>query len=762
MNSKISRRQVLKGTGALVVSFNIFDPVSKVFAQLGPGPDRAGDLQATSLDSWIAVGRDGVVTVFSSKVDLGTGVETALGQIVADELDVQFKQVRMVTGDTTKAVDQGITAGSRTIELAGPQLRHAAAAARQELLKLASARLGAPVSQLTVSDGVVSVMGNGKRVSYGNLLGGKKFNVTIPATGNGWGLKLAPDVPVKDPKDYKIVGQKQDRVDLPPKFTGQFTYVQDVRVPGMLHGRVVRPPTVAAKAASVDEDSIKNVAGIVKVVHEGGFVGVVAQTEWAAIQGAKALKVTWSTPETKMPASADAVYDYLKNTKSFLDRPVVNRGNPDAAMASASRTYEQTYRWPFQMHGMLAPSAAIADVQGNKATVWAPSQGIFDTRTRVAKLLGVPEDNVVVLYREGAGCYGRLGTDDAAEDAVVMSRAVGKPVRVQWMREDEHGWEPKGPSQLLTVRAAVDANGKVTAWDFLDRSFPWTEANGIPLVTSRQVGLKGAGQGQPNGTGGGGDTYQFDNQRIVAAAIPWVQPDPTPLRTSPLRAPGDLARMFASESFIDELAAAQSADPVQFRLRYASNNKRATDALTAVARLANWQARPAPAQASSGNIAAGRGVAVSARSNSVVAVTAEVEVDKTSGEVTVKRVCVAHDCGLIINPDGLKNQIEGNVIQGTSRAIMEEVKFDSSGIKNLDWASYPILRYEKIPQIEIELINRPEMPALGGGEPSIGPVPAAIGNAIFDATGGRLREAPFTPERVVKAMREGVATTQRA
>ena len=762
MNSKISRRQVLKGTGALVVSFNIFDPVSKVFAQLGPGPDRAGDLQATSLDSWIAVGRDGVVTVFSSKVDLGTGVETALGQIVADELDVQFKQVRMVTGDTTKAVDQGITAGSRTIELAGPQLRHAAAAARQELLKLASARLGAPVSQLTVSDGVVSVMGNGKRVSYGNLLGGKKFNVTIPATGNGWGLKLAPDVPVKDPKDYKIVGQKQDRVDLPPKFTGQFTYVQDVRVPGMLHGRVVRPPTVAAKAASVDEDSIKNVAGIVKVVHEGSFVGVVAQTEWAAIQGAKALKVTWSTPETKMPASADAVYDYLKNTKSFLDRPVVNRGNPDAAMASASRTYEQTYRWPFQMHGMLAPSAAIADVQGNKATVWAPSQGIFDTRTRVAKLLGVPEDNVVVLYREGAGCYGRLGTDDAAEDAVVMSRAVGKPVRVQWMREDEHGWEPKGPSQLLTVRAAVDANGKVTAWDFLDRSFPWTEANGIPLVTSRQVGLKGAGQGQPNGTGGGGDTYQFDNQRIVAAAIPWVQPDPTPLRTSPLRAPGDLARMFASESFIDELAAAQSADPVQFRLRYASNNKRATDALTAVARLANWQARPAPAQASSGNIAAGRGVAVSARSNSVVAVTAEVEVDKTSGEVTVKRVCVAHDCGLIINPDGLKNQIEGNVIQGTSRAIMEEVKFDSSGIKNLDWASYPILRYEKIPQIEIELINRPEMPALGGGEPSIGPVPAAIANAIFDATGGRLREAPFTPERVVKAMREGVATTQRA
>jgi nicotinate dehydrogenase subunit B len=763
MNSKLSRRQVLKGTGALVVSFNLFGPASKVFAQLNAGPDAAGDLQATSLDSWIAIGREGMVTVFSGKVDLGTGVETALAQIVADELDVQFKQVKMITGDTTKDIDQGITAGSRTIELAGPQLRQAAAAARQELLKLASARLGAPASQLTVTDGVVSVMGNGHKVSYASLIGGKHFNVTIPATGQGWGLKLAPDVPHKNYKDYKTVGQSIPRVDLPPKFTAQFTYVQDVRVPGMLHGRVVRPATVVAKPASIDEDSIKSIPGIVKVVHEGSFVGVVARTEWAAIQAAKALKVTWTTPETKMPANPDAVYDYLKTTRPFAQRPgMPPRGDVEAALAKAAKTHEATYRWPFQMHGMLAPSCAIADVQPGKVTIWAPSQGIFDTRKRVSDLLGLPETKIQVLYREASGCYGRLGTDDAAEDAVVMSRAVGKPVRVQWMRADEHGWEPKGPAQLLTVRAAVDSSGRVVAWDFLDRSFPWTEATGIPLVTSRQVGLKAQGQGFPNGVGGGGDTYEFDNQRIVASAIPWIKPDPTPLRTSPLRAPGDLARMFASESFMDELAAAQAADPLQFRLRYASNNKRATDALAAVAKLANWQARPAPAPVSSGNIAAGRGVAVSARSNSVVAVVAEVEVDKSSGEVTAKRVCVAHDCGLIINPDGLKNQVQGNVIQGTSRALLEEVKFDSSGIKNLDWASYPILRYEKIPQVEITLIDRPEMPALGGGEPSIGPVPAAIANAIFDATGARLREAPFTPERVLRAMREGVTTTQRA
>jgi nicotinate dehydrogenase subunit B len=367
-----------------------------------------------------------------------------------------------------------------------------------------------------------------------------------------------------------------------------------------------------------------------------------------------------------------------------------------------------------------------------------------------------------VIYREGAGCYGRLGTDDAAEDAVVMSRAVGKPVRVQWMREDEHGWEPKGPAQLLTLRAAVDADGKVIAWDFHDHSFPWTEANGLPLVTSRQVGLTGKGQGALNGTGGGGDTYTFENQRIVASAIPWVTPDPTPLRTSPLRAPGDLARVFASESFMDELASNAGADALQFRLKYAANNKRATDCLSAVAKLANWQERPAPAptSATNGTIARGRGIAVTARSTTVVAAVAEVEVDRSSGEVTVKRVCVAHDCGLIINPDGLKNQIEGNVIQGTSRALMEEVKFDGSGIKNLDWASYPILRYEKIPSIEVRLIDRKNMPALGGGEPSIGPIPAAIANAIFDATGARLREAPFTPERVKAAMRSGITASK--
>jgi len=761
-DTSLSRRQFLKGTGALIVSFSIARPVADVLAQskvltnIEPDP--------TSLDSWLAIGQDSTVTVFSSKVDLGTGVETALAQIVAEELDVPFKQVKMIGLDTTKMIDQGTTAGSRTIERGGPQLRQAAAAARQALLKLASERLGASAEKLTVTDGVVSIIGSpSKKISYGKLIGGKRFNVTITATGTGWDMKVAPEVKAKDPKEYKIVGTSMSRIELPPKLTGEFTYTQDVRVPGMLHGRVVRPPTVTSKPSGIDESSVKNIPGVVKVVQEGSFVGVVAKTEWAAIKAARALKVTWSEPATKMPASAEEVYANLKNTKSFRDQVSVNKGNPDAALSQASKKYEATYRWPFQLHGMIGPSCAVADVGKDRATIWTGAQGSFETRKAVADLLGFPEKNVRVLYREGSGCYGRLSSDDVPEDAALLSRAVGKPVRVQWMREDEHGWEPKGPAQLDTLRAGVDAQGKVIAWDFTDRSFPLTgvQGRGMRLLASRQIGLKPTAQGNSNGTQGGGEIYAFENQKCVAPLIPWVQSDETPLRTSYLRAPGDLARCFASESFMDEIASDLGVDPVQFRLRYLSNNKRATEALLAAAKKAEWKERPSPAPASSGSIGTGRGVAVSNRANTICAAVAEVEVDKSSGNVTVKKVTISHDCGLIINPDGLKNQIEGNVIQGASRALLEEVKFDASGVKTLDWASYPIITFPDVPDIEIVLINRPEMPALGGGEPSSAPIAAAIANAIFDATGARLREVPFTPQRVLAAIEAALGPARR-
>src|SRR6202158_3225834 len=444
----------------------------------------------------MAIAKDGTVTVFTGKVELGTGVVTALAQVVAEELDVRFDKVYMDSGDTDKAVDQGVTAAARTVERGGVQLRQASAAARQELLKLASASLDSPANMLTVTDGVVSVVGNpSKKISYGDLLGGKRFNVKITATGTGWDMKVAPQVPAKDPKDYKIVGKSIPRVDLPEKFTGEFVYSQDASVPGMLHGRVIRAATSLSAPTSVDESSIKNIPGVVKVVREGTFVGVVAETEWAAIQAARALKVTWSEPTLKMMSGPSEVFDYLKNTKSFRDIVVTNKGNPDAAFSQAQKKYEATFYWPFQLHGMIGPPCALADVRGDKATIWTGTQGPFRTRDSIAKMLNIPPKNVHLLYREGSGSYGRLETDDVAEDAALMSRAVGKPVRVQWMRADEHAWDPKGPAQLTTIRAGVDAQGNVIAWDFMDRSLPWSESEANPLLASTPIGMEPSGPG---------------------------------------------------------------------------------------------------------------------------------------------------------------------------------------------------------------------------------------------------------------------------
>jgi len=521
----------------------------------------------------------------------------------------------------------------------------------------------------------------------------------------------------------------------------------------MLHGRALRPATSLSMPTNVDESSIRNIPGVVKVVREGSFVGVVAETEWAAIQAARALKVTWSEPTLKMPSGPDEVFDYLKNTKSFKENIVTNRGNLDAAFSQAHKVLEATYYWPFQLHGMMGPPCAVADVRGDRATIWAGTQGPFRTRDAIAKMLNIPPKNVHLLYREGSGSYGRLECDDTAEDAALMSRAVGKPVRVQWMREDEHAWDPKGPAQYTTVRAGIDAQGNVIAWDFMDRSFPWTASEGNPLLASSQIGLTPTTPGFLNGAGGGGQIYTFENQKVLAANIPWVQKGDWPLRTSNLRAPGDLARVFASESMIDDIASYLHVDPVQFRLRYLTSDKRISEVLVTTAKNAGWTDRPSPAPASSGTKAAGRGVAAANRANTMTAAVAEIEVDKKTGEISVKKITLTHDCGLIVNPDGLKNQIEGNIIQGVSRALMEEVQFDTTGQKNLDWDSYPVIRFNQVPDVEIFLINQPKMQPLGGGEPSIVPITAAIGNAFFDATGVRLRRAPFTPERVLAALK---------
>jgi len=750
----LSRRDFLLTTGGLVVGFNLLEPTLRLLAQGGTPLSNAGGLSADQLDSWLAIADDGTVTVFTSKVDLGTGTGTALGQIVAEELDVPMSKILMEIGDTTKSVDQGRTSASRTLERAGPQMRQAAAAARQELLTRAASRLGAPVDRLIVRDGVVSVSGNAaQNVTYAALVGGRRFDTKIPASGEQWDLKVAPDVKPKDPKDYKVVGTSVARFDLPQKLTGEFVYAQEVRVPGMLHGRVVRPPVVNSRPVSVDEASLTGIPGIVKVVREGSFVGVVAETEWAAIRAARALKVTWSSPPAQFPAGPEAMYDYLQNTKAFSERVGAENGNVGAALSQASKRFEATYRWPFQMHGMISPSCAVADVQGDRATVWSGSQAPFITRNGIARLLGLKEENVHFIYREGSGCFGRLEPDDAPEDAALMSRAVGRPVRVQWMREDEHGWEPKGPPQLITIRSGLDSAGEVIAWDYFERTLPWTDARLSPMLASRQTGIRPDENGFAIG-GGDGIPYAFPNRKAAAATISWMM-NPNPLRTANLRAPYGQGRCFATESQMDEMAAAAAIDPVAFRLQYLAENKRAVDVLRAAADKAGWRPHPSRAPGGSGNIATGRGIAMSGLAGTVVAQVADVEVNKSTGKVLVKKVTVSHDCGIIVNPDGLRNQIEGNVIQGASRALMEEVDFDAKGVKNLNWASYPIIRFREVPDVDIVLLNQPQMPPMGGGEASSIATGAAIANAIFDAVGVRLRQAPFTPARVLQAMKSG-------
>jgi len=750
----ITRRQFLKTTGALVVSFNLLPPAGKVFAQFATLP--SGDIDPTSLDSWLAITPDGYVTFYTSKVEIGTGTITALAQIVAEELDVPFDKIKMDSGDTSRTIEQGSTVGSRTIERAGPQVRQAAAAARQELLKLAAARLHAPVEKLTVADGVVSVAGDASRkTSYGELIGGKKFNTRITATGTGWDMKVAPEVKAKNPKDYKVVGKAIRRTDLPTKVTGEHDYIHNVRVPGMLHGRVVRPPVINTEPVSIDQESIRGIPGVMMIVREGKFVGVVAKTEWAAIKAARALKVTWSKPTSKVPATPDELFAYLRNTKPVRTLKAVAKGNVAAAMAQGKKNFRATYHWPFQMHGMIGPSCSIADVKGGKATVWSGPQGPFRTRATVAAILGLKPQDVRIIYHEASGSYGRMSTDDGAEDAALLSRAAGAPVRVQWMRHDEHGWEPKGPAQVDEIKAAVDGDGKLIAWDFADFSQPWTASGSTPLLASLQVGMKPTNPGGSNGTQGGGEIYGVVNQTILAHHINWHFPEPIPLRTSNLRAPGDVARCFASEGFIDEIAADLKIDALEYRLAHLSANQRGAECLKAAADKAGWQKRPSPAPTSTGNIAKGRGIALANRANTYVAAVAEVEVNKTTGQVAVKRIVCAHDCGLMINPDGVKNQVEGNIIQGVSRAMYEEVIFDTNGgVTSLDWGSYPILRFPDLPNVDIVLINRPAMQPLGAGEGATVPPVAAIANAIFDAIGARLREGPFTPKRVLAAMKQ--------
>ena len=757
----LGRRDFLKGAGALIVGFSA-GGLRTAKAQFGgPSP---GAPAMNRLDSWIAIGADGGVTAYSGKEELGQGIATAQAQLVAEELSVPFDRVNLIYCDTALTPDQAYTAGSQSHPANFNQnnLAQAGATAREALLQLGSKRLGVSVDQLTAADGTIRVKSDPLRaVSYGELVGGKKFNLT-----------LNPNAKRKPVREWTVLGKPVPRPDIREMVTGQFEFVHNVRVPGMLHGKVVRPPAVGATVVSVDESSVKNVAGLVKVVVRKNFVGVVAEKAWQAIQAATQLKVTWA-PGVGLPDQA-GFYNHLR-TLPARDALLVDSGDVDQTLAGAATVVKATYLHPYQMHGSMGSSCAVADVQGDKATLWSPTQGVWYQKSTVALLLGLKAENVHVIFRRGSGCYGLNGADTVTYDAALLSHAVGKPVRVQLSRKDEMAWENYGNAYVMDERVGLDGQGNIIAWHheswspslgnrpgpgtpgniitgylagFQPQAFaPRTPAppltgfndnnNGVPSYVAGGVG------GRSRGTG------------TVKSELVLTHTVESPFWTGPLRSPNRLQNTFAHECFLDELAARVKADPVEYRLRHLKD-ARLIEVVKEAAKAANWETRPSPQPLPrKTGVVTGRGMAcvLYEGDNGYSALVAEVEVNQDTGRVTVKRLVACNDVGPVSNPDGLRNQIEGGALQGLSRALGEEVTWDSEKVTSVDWRTYHTLPMGfAVPKIEAVLLDRPDAEATGAGETSITVLAAALGNAIFDATGARLRQIPFTTERVKKAL----------
>jgi nicotinate dehydrogenase subunit B len=739
LHTKPSRRDFLKSTGVLIVSFSLPSMSSKTgFAQSGT-PAGPKTVALDDVDAFLAIDASGGVTLYSGKVDLGTGIGTALTQIVAEELDVPVTRIQVVEGDTALTPAQGKTWGSLSIQNGGVQIRQAAATARHALLQEAGKRLGVPVEDLLVEQGTVRSRSGGKQITFGELIGGKTFS-----------LKVDKQAPLKDPATYKIVGQPVPRFDIPGKMTGQFTYMHDFKVPGMLHGRVVRPAGIGATLLSVDENSVKDVPGLVKVVRQGNFLGVVAESEWGAIRASQKLKASWSNWEG-LPEQSK-LWEHVRATKVNKDDVTSNVGSAEQALEQAAKRLSATYNFAIHTHGSMGPSCAVAEIKEGKLTCWSSSQATHDLRQQLAAMLSMPDTDVRAIYLEGSGCYGRNGHEDAAADAVLLAHAVGRPVRVQWMRADEHGWDPKGPPTLMDLQAGLDATGNVIAW-YSQLYVPEGATGNVKLVAAELADLPHeTGMVPGNIIQNTAIPYAFPNVRTVAHRLA-----ETPLRPSWIRAPGRMQNTFCNESFMDELAAAVGADPLEFRLRYL-NDPRGVELLKRLARLAQWQGSTSTKSTSpkreTGDVVTGRGLTYVKYelARTYVGAVADVEVNRKSGEIRVKHFAVVQDCGQIINPDGVKNQVEGNVVQTVSRVLKEEVTFDRSRVTSLNWASYPILTFPGAPDVDIELIDRPTEKPWGAGEPSAAVVPSAISNAVFDAVGVRLRSVPFTPAKVLAAI----------
>jgi nicotinate dehydrogenase subunit B len=753
----ISRREFLQTTGgALVVSFGSAKALAE--RMQGQFDTRRSHIDPAQLDSWLAIAADGTVTAFTGKCELGQGILTAQTQLIAEELDVPVSRVTLIQCDTDVCPDQGTTSGSQSTptNFNERNLAQAGATARQALLRLASARLGAPVDQLRVKDGVVSAA-QGRSISYGELVAGKKFNVLMDR-----------DAKRKSVSDWKVLGTSVPRVDMASMAAGTFEYVHNVRVPGMLHGAVVRPPVAHAQLVSVDEASVKGLPGLVKVVVKKNFVGVICEKPFQAVQAARQLKVNWNTG-TPLPDPA-TFYDVIRKAPS-RDAYVVKSADVDAKLASAQTTITAEYRYPYQMHGSMGASCAVAEVQGNKATVWSPTQSAYPTRSGVATILGIPLENVHVIWKRGSGCYGINAADTVSYDAALLSQAIGKPVRVQLSRKDEMCSENYGFAYVIAQRAALDASGTIVAWDHES----WNPSKGGRPGYDRPgnviTGLLAGFEPQPFAPRGAAEpTGQFRNGSnaapsyvvgrvganaggagTIASERVLTHTVDSPFFTGPLRSPARLQNTFAHESFIDEIAAKLKVDPVAYRLKHL-RDPRLKEVVQAAAKAANWDGARRLQQS---DTRSGRGFScvLYEGDNGYVAMVAEIDVEIATGRLIATRFVVAQDCGPISNPDGMKNQLEGGLLQGYSRAIGEEVTWNASGLTSVDWRTYHSLPFGfAVPKIESVLINRTEGEAMGAGETAITIVAAAVANAIYDATGARIREVPFTPERVKAAL----------
>jgi CO/xanthine dehydrogenase Mo-binding subunit len=732
----LSRRNLLKGGGALIVGFSMGGPSGASAAARG---EAAGPPDPNTIDTWIAVHADNTATIYLGKGEFGQGNTTGLLQIAGEELDLDMSQLRWVQLDTNVTPNQGATTSSSSIHRGGPPLRAAAAEARQALLALASTRLGVQAGSLVVSKGVVSIDGHPTQsISYGALIGDKPFNVKFTGT--------APQKPISR---YRLVGSNVPRVDIPAKASGTYAHMQHMRLPGMLHGRIVRPRGqraygAGAKPLHIDEASIKDIPA--RVVRKGDFVGVVAEREWDAVKAARALKVTWDESPA-LPGNAD-LFARMRAEKT-TDTVIADWGDAAKAFGQAAHVASATYHCPYQSHAPFGANCALADVNSPGALVMSSTQDVYNSREMLAVVLGLPVGKVRVQYVEGSGTFGHSCYEDAAQAAAVMSQAVGKPVRVQFMRWDEHGWDNYGPAHLAEVRAGINADGKLIAYEYHGWQHGWlTDETTHELVLRTPPKERTSGPPSiPVNRMSTGSMYAVANRRVVSHAVPMVGY----LKGAPLRSPLDLSFAFASEQTIDELAVAAKMDALEFR-RKNIGDARWLGVLNAAASAAGWAPRLAGSAGSNAEVVSGRGIGLGTHHVSYGAAVAEIEVNRRTGEIVVKRVCAALDAGQAINPALVEAQIMGQVVQAVSRTLKEEVLFDKTGVTSLDWATYPVLRFAEHPEVIPVVVQRLDEPSTGAGEEAMGATAAAIANAFFDATGARLRQYPMTPERVKAAL----------